>query len=613
MAFKTSLVCLLLIATQTTLSFASIEGYFCPYSTKKFENIASKALKTEGDDLAAIYYGANTYKLLNQPVPQELKVKACEQLQKLFKPELEVDALFYGISSQKLLGCGGKLPTDAISKKVDDILQNDKSTVTNLWFATELLALLGRSVPNPAKVSQLAQAQLKADDNLLSLAYALHLASHLGSSGKFITERIEDIVVQADEVDGKLLQWEGGLSTTSLITTGLFKFPAANTLNQAQADKLANYLLSRATVQTPKGVSALLEATAALAASKLSPVSISIAGPASVSLDSPNLKVQVSDILGRTLKPAPGPVVAQSATRVADDVVVLVKQPLSAGTKETEFVLPLKLEPGYYKILLNAGTHSANLFARVLGPVEVKSFEIGVTDTDGSSAPKLEKVSYPNKLGKKLQGDSSQNLLVKFTLTRPVHQAFIRLSSGKKEIIFVAGHESNNQYKVEAELGQELTTSGTFNLELIIGDSVITNPFRWNVGELEVKIPNAPAVASPSKVLLRGPKPEIKHMFRQPDKRPAKAVSLLFTALTAAPFLVLLVLWAKIGANISNFTAKAVPFHLGFGAILALFTLFWLKLDMFTTCAWLIPIGGFTFFAGHKLLSHMARSKKSEK
>lgn len=90
-------------------------------------------------------------------------------------------------------------------------------------------------------------------------------------------------------------------------------------------------------------------------------------------------------------------------------------------------------------------------------------------------------------------------------------------------------------------------------------------------------------------------------------------MSLFFTALTAAPFLILLILWGKIGVNISNFSTLAIPFHLGFGAILGLFTLFWLKLDMFTTCAWLIPIGGFTFFAGHRLLSHMARSKKPEK
>jgi len=192
-----------------------------------------------------------------------------------------------------------------------------------------------------------------------------------------------------------------------------------------------------------------------------------------------------------------------------------------------------------------------------------------------------------------------------------VHQAFVRLSSGKKEIIFVAGQESNNQYKVEADLGQELPASDIFNIELIIGDSIITKPIRWNLGEIEVKIGNAPAEATLK--VSRGPKPEIKHMFRQPDKRPPQFVSLLFTALTAAPFLILLILWGKIGVNIGKFSAIAIPFHLGFGWILGLFTLFWLKLDMFTTCAWLIPVGGFTFFSGHKLLSHMARSKKPEK
>lgn len=61
-------------------------------------------------------------------------------------------------------------------------------------------------------------------------------------------------MVQADEIDGKLLQWEGGLSTTSLVLTGLLKFPAVKSLTQVQADKVANYLLSRVTVQTPRGM-----------------------------------------------------------------------------------------------------------------------------------------------------------------------------------------------------------------------------------------------------------------------------------------------------------------------------------------------------------------------
>lgn len=610
MSSKLLLGCLVLVVLVNS-SLGSINGYLCPYSRKKFLGLVQKPLSSAGEDVANIYFAVNTYKNLNEPVPQDSKKTACEALKRLFKPDLEIDNVYYALGAQKLLSCDGKLLSEGVAKKAQDILQDDKSSVPNLRYAAEVLLLLGQQIPNPTKVAQLVQSQLKADDNVLNLGYGLHLASLLGNSGKFITERIEDIVVQADEVDGKLLQWEGGLSTTSLIITGLLKFPTVNSLTQVQADKLANYLLSRTTVQTPKGVSSLLDAAVALSSSKVSPVSISIAGPSSVSVDSPNLRIQVSDIFGRPIKPAPSPVVAQSATRIADDVVVLAKQPLAASAKETEFVLPLKLEPGFYKILLNVGSHSATLNARVLGPVAVKSFDIGLSDADGSSAPKLEKVNYPNKVSKRLQGDSGQNLLVKFTLSRQVHQAFVRLSSGKKEIIFVAGQESNNQYKVEADLGQELPVSDVFDIELIIGDSIVTNPFRWSVGEIEVKITNPQSAGLPK--IVRGPKPEIVHMFRQPDKRPAKAVSLLFTALTAAPFLILLALWAKIGVNLGNFSARAVPFHLGFGAILGLFTLFWLQLDMFTTCAWLIPVGSFTFFTGHRFLSYVARGKKPEK
>ena len=47
------------------------------------------------------------------------------------------------------------------------------------------------------------------------MGYTFHIASELGSAGSFAVKRIEDIIVQADEVDGRYLQFEGGLSVTS--------------------------------------------------------------------------------------------------------------------------------------------------------------------------------------------------------------------------------------------------------------------------------------------------------------------------------------------------------------------------------------------------------------
>lgn len=486
------------------------------------------------------------------------------------------------------------------------VLENDKSTTADINYASQTLKLLGQAIPNPVKVAQVIQAKLKEDDSLQSLGHALHAAALLGDAGKFMNSRIEDVVVQADEIDGRMLQWEGGLSTTSLLLTGLLKTPGAKPLTQAQADKFATYLLNRRSVQNPKGVVALLEALNALSSSNVSPVSITLVGPPYIKTDKPDLQLRISDLLGNALKPVPSPVIAQSATRVTDDVVVLSKQTLTPGTNPTDFSLPLRLEPGQYKIALSAGSHSSSVSVRVLGPVTLKTFEIGLGDADGSAAARLTKLQYPNKLSTTLQADSSQHLIVKFSLDHSVHQSFLKLSSGKREIIFVAEKDNSQMYKIEVNLAQELSHSGIFDVELILGDSVMSNSLLWNVGKLEVKL----GTSEPPSTVTRGAKPEIHHLFRPAEKRPPHVVSMFFTFLVAAPLLLLLLMWIKIGINFSNFTITALPFHLGLASILGLFTMFWIKLDMFTTCGWLIPLGAFTFLAGNRLLSRIAKQKK---
>lgn len=429
----------------------------------------------------------------------------------------------------------------------------------------------------------------------------------MGNAGKFALTHVEDLVAQADEVDGRMLQWDGGLTTTGLLLTGILRLPGIKPLTQVQADKFATYLLTRKTVQHPRGVVTLFDSVTALTNSGISPVSIGFIGSSQVVGENPNLKIRISDIMGQPLKPAPSTVTAQSATRVTDDVVIISKQPLTPSKDATEFILTLaKVQPGQYRLSIAAGSDSASLIFRVLGPVALNWLEAGLGDADGSSAPRLTKLNYPDKLTSVLQADSSQHLIVRFSLSHSVHQPFLRLSAGKREIIFVAEQDSSKAYKIDVNLASELTYSAVFDMELILGDSIMSNPLRWSFGSVDVKL----GTAEPKQPIIRGPRPEIKHMFRPAEKRPPQVVSMMFTALAAAPLLLLLIVWLKLGINLSNFSISALTFHTGLAGIFGLFTLFWLKLDMFTTCGWLLPLGGFTFLAGHHVLSKLAKQKK---
>ena len=110
-----------------------------------------------------------------------------------------------------------------------------------------------------------------------------------------------------------------------------------------------------------------------------------------------------------------------------------------------------------------------------------------------------------------------------------------------------------------------------------------------------------------------GPKPEIRHTFREPEKRPAALVSDTFTVLVILPFLMLLVLWAVIGVNVSGFSPGLanIGFHSGIALILSLlFSVFWNNMDMFLTLKCLSGVLLMTFLSGHCLLKGFAKKRQ---
>ena len=119
-------------------------------------------------------------------------------------------------------------------------------------------------------------------------------------------------------MDGEMLQFEGGLSVTSVLIINAanlaLKAKKKMPITGEQMIKFANYLMSRKSVQQPKGGYHLIEAVQTLASNpQFVPVVIALAGPVSVSSDLPNVVVSLTDLAGNS--PGDFSVVLESATR----------------------------------------------------------------------------------------------------------------------------------------------------------------------------------------------------------------------------------------------------------------------------------------------------------
>ncbi|XP_029170574.1 dolichyl-diphosphooligosaccharide--protein glycosyltransferase subunit 2 [Nylanderia fulva] len=601
-------------------------------------------------DVPSVYYAVSGYKLLGEAIPNTNAI--CKYLIKSNGENITPETAFYLVSTWKAMGGCQEFSANVATKVLTNVIQKDTSTLSDLYYAVSGLTALSQKVPTARtdKLVKLIQAALRKDDSLWNLGYTFHIAADIGAPAAFAFDRIEDAVVQADEVDGQYLQFEGGLSITSFLVNGIFKLSTSlkkkPPLNFQQTVKFGNYLFSRRSVQSVKGVTNLLSALTTLAIdSPEKPVCITLAdGGIIISNQQPLVTVKVCDILGQALPTVPK-VVANSATRVGDDVVILSNENLQPSTTDktlfTVNLMNVKPDRGFYKISITAASVTNTITVKVLSEAILDYLEIGTGDADQTTQPKLTKINTESPSGKlehKIEADSQQKLVMRFLLRdsankKPmrVHQAFVRLTSASSdkrghEIFFVAESDAAHVYKFDMPVGTAAANfghqSGEYNMELIVGDAVISNPFRFNIGTVTLKFPELTSVEGTDKSASYKQKPneyttkpEIKHMFREPERRPPAFVSNLFTGLCLAPVLLLLILWARLGINISNFplSLSAITFHLGLGGIFVLFGIFWLKLNMFVTLRYLLGFGVVTFLAGNKMLSQIAHRHKSSR
>ncbi|EFN54670.1 hypothetical protein CHLNCDRAFT_135274 [Chlorella variabilis] len=133
--------------------------------------------------------------------------------------------------------------------------------------------------------------------------------------------------------------------------------------------------------------------------------------------------------------------------------------------------------------------------------------------------------------------------------------------------------------------------SGAYDATLLVGDTRSAQPVQWSLGEVQVLHPPLDDGSQPEGAAYRAmdrlftPLPEILHMHRKPERRAPAIVSLVFTLLAAAPVVLYVGVALQLGGNLKGFPSgagflAAAGFHLGLLAILALYLLFWIQLNL---------------------------------
>ncbi|KAJ9176456.1 hypothetical protein P3X46_011765 [Hevea brasiliensis] len=460
-------------------------------------------------------------------------------------------------------------------------------------------------------------------------------------------EKYDDGALYFDEKLVDAHEHQGPLSTTSSVVRGLTAFAAVSSGNlNLPGDKivgLAKFFLGIGIPGDAKDLFNQMDSLACLESNRVSiPLILSL--PATVlSLTKKDmLKVKVNTVLGSNAPPLTLKLVRVLSSD-SKDTSIFENQELKFDPESEEYLLdalPKSVDVGNYIFVFEAVLHDpehkkiytmgsqTQVPIFLTGVIKVDNAEIEVLDSDLGIVETKNKLDLAGENLVSLSANHLQKLHLAFQLTTLLghafepHQAILKLRHETGvEHIFLVGNSGKKFEIVLDFLGlveKFFYLSGKYDIQLTVGDAVMENSFLSALGSIELDLPEPPEKAprpptQPVEPYSRyGPRAEISHIFRAPDKRPPKELSLTFLGFTLLPFIGFLVGLLRLGVNLKNFPSSSVPaifailFHLGIAAVLLLYVLFWLKLDLFTTLKALGFLGAFLMFVGHRTLSCLA-------
>ncbi|KAH1195026.1 Dolichyl-diphosphooligosaccharide--protein glycosyltransferase subunit 2 [Glycine max] len=604
--------------------------------------------------LEEAYEALRVFEILGIGNKPDVSTTTCKKVAENLELSSPVKDLFYSLKVNGILKCkvdGDVFKDIALRLKAT---VNDASTLVDMYYSIGSLVLIKDQASDVDvlltdadgtfhSIKALSQSDGRwrySSDNPESSTYAAgnDIYGNVNTVKNDILKLFDSIEKYDDGTfyfDEKFVggsEHQGSLSTTSSVVQGVTAFAAVTSGKiNLPGDKilgLANFFLGIGIPGDAKDFFNQVESLALL---------------------ENNRQVRVNTVLGSAAPPLTVKLVRAFRSDAKDSAIIESKE-LQYDQNNGIHVLeafPNNVDVGTYAFVFEIALHDSageKVYATggqihvpiyVTGIIKVSNAEIAVLDSDLGSVETQKTLDLAGNDVVSLSANHLQKLRFSFQLTTPHDHAFKPLQAffklkheTKHEHIFVVGNTGKKFEIILDFLGlveKFYYLSGRYDIELTVGDAVMENSFLWLLGQVDLDLPEAPEKAArlpplPVDPYSRyGPKAEIAHLFRAPEKRPPQELSLTFLGLTLLPFIGFLVGLLRLGVNLKNFPSSAVPaayailFQLGIATVLLLYVLFWLKLDLFTTLKTVGFLGAFLLFVGHRILSHLASTSSKLK
>uniref|UniRef100_A0A0D9V9C4 Dolichyl-diphosphooligosaccharide--protein glycosyltransferase subunit 2 n=1 Tax=Leersia perrieri TaxID=77586 RepID=A0A0D9V9C4_9ORYZ len=630
-----TLLLLLLAATAVAPLASAVRPVSDAHRSAAAELFAASPDGSFGD-VERIYEAVRTFQILGVEKDKSLTGEACKvAAEKLASSSSTAKDLFHAVRISGVLGCGVDSGVyDDVATKLKAVIKDTNSLLELYYSLGGLLSIKekGHNVVLPDAdstfhaIKALSQSDGRWRYDTNSAESSTFAAAVVKNDIVKLFDTIksyDDGTFYFDEKHVDATEYKGPITTSASVVRGVTSFAA---VASGKLNIPGEKILGLAKAFVPLILSLPSKVFSLTSKDQLKVEVTTVFGSAA-----PPLRVNLVQVLGSDSK-----VITTEAKELQFDldsnVHYLDIAPLKIDVGKYSLVFEISLqEPEHETIYAIGGRNTETIF--VTGLIKVDKAEIGISDNDAGSVESVQKIDPQKDASVSLSANHLQKLRLSFQLSTPLgktfkpHQVFLKLKhESKVEHLFVVPG-SARQFKIDflGLVEKFYYLSGRYDLELAVGDAAMENSFLRALGHLELDLPEAPEKAPkpPAQAVdpfsKFGPKKEISHIFRAPEKRPPKELSFAFTGLTLLPFVGFLIGLMRLGVNLKNFPPLSAPavfaslFHEGIGAVLLLYVLFWVKLDLFTTLKYLSFLGVFLVFVGHRALSYLSSMSAKQK